>query len=190
MTLTASTTPNGKTDLDGLERARDVVVNVLLADGLAIALSGYSLSRTGYTMHLIDAQLAQGVAFALLVVLVFASIATRRLFAARFRLRDPSRRAGRLVRAHAASALVGAVAIPLGYVYARHFLGSDQASVLAGSIGAPLRWVVSAETIRAVFSRNYLPTLLGVAPFWIVALAMGLLALPRSSVVEGLGRRR
>ena len=142
-------------DPDGLERTRDAVMDVLLIDGLGIALSGWALARSGYSVTSFEPYIAQRFAFVPLVILVFASIATRRIWAGRWRLRDPARRAGRLLRAHVASALVGGLAIPLGHVFARDFL----------------------------------PTLRGAGPFWIVALAMGLLALPRDSAVAGLERK-
>jgi len=135
-----------------LARARSAVLNVLVAVGLGIGVSGWALARRASATAPQFLWIAQRAAYPALAILLFASIATRYLFASRRALGDPARRGARLYRAHVASAALGALAIPLGFAFA---------------------WLFD-------------PELEGVGPFWFVALAAGVLALPWDAQVAGL----
>jgi len=135
-----------------LERTRSAVVNVLVADAVGIAATGLVLRwRDRGALFRVQDGVRQGM-LGLLFALVVASYLCRRILARRSSLRDPARRCARFYRAHVLAAAVGALAVPLGFVYG---------------------W-----TVR--------PRLDGVGPFWVAALALGVLALPRSVALEGL----
>jgi hypothetical protein len=135
-----------------LERTRSAVVNVLVAVAAGIAVTGVLLRwRDRGALFRAQDGPRQGM-LGFLLVLVVASYGSRRILARRSVLRDPAHRCARLLRAHVLAAIVGALAIPLGFVYG---------------------W-----TVR--------PRLDAVAPFWVAALALGVLALPRSAALEGL----
>ena len=135
-----------------LERTRSAVLNVLIAVGLGIAVSGVVLRyRDHSALFRAPDSLRRGMLGGLLA-LVVASYLGRRILGRRSALRDPAGRASRFFRAHVIAASVGALAIPLGLAYG---------------------WMVR-------------PRLDGVAPFWVAALALGFLALPRASELEDL----
>ena len=136
----------------GLERTRSAVLNVLVAVGLGIGLSGWALARRAPVFAPLPVWIAQRAAYLMLLILFLSSLAIRRIFASRHALRDPAGRGSRIYRAHVASAAVGALAVPLGFAFAWTF------------------W----------------PELEGVGPFWVVALATGVLAMPREAEVAGL----
>lgn len=104
-----------------LERARSAVLNVLVAVGLGIGVSGWALARRAPALAPLPPWIAQRAAYLLLAILLVASLATRGVFASRRALRDPARRGVRLYRAHVASAVVGALAVPLGFAFAWWF---------------------------------------------------------------------
>lgn len=134
-----------------LERTRSAVLNVLVAVGLGIGLSGWALAgRPAVAPQFL--WIAQRAAYPVLAILLIASIATRYLLAPRRAPGRPTRRAARLYWAHFASAAVGALAVPLGFAFA---------------------WLFD-------------PELEGVGPFWFVALATGLLAMPGAPRAAGL----
>jgi len=135
-----------------LERARSAVLNVLVAVGLGIGVSGWALARRASATAPQFLWIAQRAAYPALAILLFASIATRYLLAPRRAPGRPTRRAARLYWAHFASAAVGALAVPLGFAFA---------------------WLFD-------------PELEGVGPFWFVALATGLLAMPGAPRAAGL----
>jgi hypothetical protein len=135
-----------------LARTRSAVLNILMAGGLGIAASGLILRwRDRHALFRAQDEARQGMLGGLLV-LVAASYLCRRVMGRRSTVHHPSDRASRFFRAHVLSAMIGALAIPLGLVYG---------------------W-----TIR--------PRLDAVAPFWIAALALGFLALPRASKLDDL----
>jgi hypothetical protein len=119
--------------------------------GVGIAASGLFLGRRDRGVMLWPERTAARVAHLALLGLVVASFVVRRVWASRSALREPSTRASRFFRTHVVSALVGALAIPLGFVYG---------------------WAVR-------------PRLDAVFPFWVAALALGVLALPRVYELEG-----
>lgn len=129
-----------------LERTRSAVMNVLMVVGLGIALSGFLLRNHPRNHWLLAPRDIDRWAYGTLLVLALVSVITRRSLNSRARLRDPARRAARFYWAHLASALLGALAIPLGFAFG---------------------WLVQ-------------PSLDGVGPFWVVALATGVMAYPRS----------
>lgn len=139
-------------DAEALARSRSAVLNVLLAVGLGIAASGAALGRRDPADAPIPPSRARGPAQVALLGLVGVSVAARRLISSRTALRDPLRRASRLFWGPLAAAIVGAIAIPLGFAYG---------------------WASE-------------PLLSAVAPFWVAALALGALAIPRASMLDGL----
>jgi hypothetical protein len=134
-----------------LDRTRSAVLNVLVVAGIGIALSGLALSRRDRGALLWPPLPAQRGAHVALFGVIAASFLLRRAMAGRSALRDPDRRCDRFFWAHVVSAVVGALAIPLGFAYG---------------------WAIG-------------PRLDAVAPFWVAALALGLLALPRAHELEG-----
>jgi hypothetical protein len=135
-----------------VERTRALVLNVLIAVGAGIALSGLILRTREKGASNWPTEDARRIAFGALFGLFVASYALRRVLGARSALRDPETRRRRFIRAHLAGAIIGALAVPLGFAYA--------------------------------FAVQ--PTLQAVAPFWVAALACGLLSLPRRDALDGL----
>jgi len=133
-----------------LERTRSAVLNVMVAVGAGIAASGLILRGRDRGVLLMSEQTAGRAVVLILVVLIFCSYYVRRTGASRSALRDPETRAARFFRAHLWSAIVGALAIPLGFAYG---------------------WSVR-------------PQLNAVAPFWVVAVALCVLAYPRALELE------
>lgn len=135
-----------------LERTRSAVLNVMVAAGAGIAVSGLLLRwRDGWAVDRAPEWIRRGLLGGL-AALAVGSYLVRRRVARREALRDPAGRASRFFRAHVLSAALAALAVPLGLAYG---------------------WYVR-------------PRLDAVAPFWVVALALGLLALPRAHELEGL----
>jgi hypothetical protein len=134
-----------------LDRTRSAVLNVLVAVGAGIAASGWALGH-----HEPDAVLPWGTvktaraSMAALVVLVALSYAILRVGSGREALKDPTRRASRFFRARVLAAIVGALAVPLGFAHG---------------------WLVDAR-------------LEAVVPFWVAALGLGFLALPRGPELD------
>jgi hypothetical protein len=128
-----------------LDRTRSAVLNVLVVVGAGIAVSGWVLGRHDRGAFVWDPVLARRISVVILLLLLVASQLVLRIGSGRSALRDPSRRAVRFVRAHLAAAIVGGLAVPLGFAYG---------------------WAIQ-------------PRLEAVAPFWVVALASGFLAIPR-----------
>jgi hypothetical protein len=110
-------TPLEPSALACLERTRAAVTNVLLVAALGIAAGGLLLRwRAGQALPRVPVVVRQAEELALFG-LIAASIFVRRWVGSRSRLRDPSRRAARFSRAHLVSAVIGALAVPLGLVY-------------------------------------------------------------------------
>jgi Na+/H+-dicarboxylate symporter len=137
-----------------LDRTRATVLNVLIVVGVGIALSGFALRDRNRGVLLGSPLPVQRGAHMALIGLIVASFALRRVVAGRSALRDPARRSKRLYWAHVLSAIVGALAVPLGFAYG---------------------WAIR-------------PRIDAVAPFWVAALALGLLALPRAHELEGFDK--
>lgn len=134
-----------------LERTRGAVVNVLMATGTGIAVSGWLLRwHDRLAVFRAPDSVGRGL-MAALVALALASYTVRRVRGGRESLRDPASRESRFYRGHVQAAALAALAVPLGLAYG---------------------WLVR-------------PRLDAVAPFWVAALALGLLALPRASELEG-----
>ncbi len=137
-----------------LTRTRSAVLNVLIAVGLTIAVSGWLLrgrepevpARIGLDVH-------QVLTFGWLGLGVL-SFLSRRIMGRRTALRDPFHRESRFFRSHVVPAITAALIAPLGLV---HGWWSD-------------------------------PRLEAVIPFWVVPMALGLLALPRASELDGFDR--
>ena len=134
-----------------LDRTRSAVLNVLVVVGGGIAASGWALGR-----HEPDAVLPWGTvatnraSMASLVVVVALSYAILRVGSGRESLRDPRRRASRFFRERVLAAVVGALAVPLGFAHG---------------------WLVDSR-------------LNALAPFWVAALGLGFLALPRGPELD------
>ena len=137
--------------LSCVERTRSAVLNVMVVEGAAIALSGWVLGRLEQGALPVDRTQAWRVSIAGLFAILLSSRIVLRMAAGRSALRDPARRARRFFQAHVASASLGALAVPLGFAYG---------------------WGVE-------------PSLQAIAPFWVVALGVGFLALPRLAELEG-----
>jgi hypothetical protein len=121
-------------------------MNVLMVVGLGIGLSGIVLSRRERGTILIPPPNLDRWAYGSLIAVCFLSLLVRRTLGSGRRLRDPQKGAARFYWAHVLSAVVGALAIPMGFAYG---------------------WLIR-------------PRLDGVGPFWVVALALGALAYPRT----------
>jgi hypothetical protein len=142
MTSPAASTPRC------LERTRSAVLNVLVAAGIGIAASGFLLrwrDRWATTRAPEGARRAMMLG---LFGLALASFLRRRLGGVFPAPADPAQRETRFFRRHVSSAILAALAVPLGLAYG---------------------WWIR-------------PRLDAVAPFWIVALALGFLALPRAGL--------
>lgn len=137
-----------------LSRTRSAVLNVLVAVGLTIAISGWLLRgrqpvAAGQTSRHVHQLLT--IAWIGLGVLSFL---LRRILGRRAALSDPARRETRFFWAHVSAAVTAAAIAPLGLL---HGLLSD-------------------------------PRLEAIIPFWVVPLALGVLALPRASELDGFDR--
>jgi hypothetical protein len=148
---------NGSESLDPasrkcLEKTRGAVLNILVASGLLIAISGGLLRwRTLDKEGGIRSNSLHERLMIALVALAVVSFLTRRLLGTRVRLKDGSTRTSRFFWSHFVSALVAALAVPLGLVHG---------------------WLVA-------------PDLESIGPFWVAALALGFLALPREHELKG-----
>lgn len=129
-----------------LDRTRSVVLNVLVVVGAGIAVSGWVLGRRDRGALVLDPIMTRRASIVLVVLILAASRLVLRRGSSRAALADPATRGRRFFRSHLASAVVGAVAVPLGFAYG---------------------WAIK-------------PKLEDISPFWVVALATGFLALPRS----------
>ncbi|HEV3163076.1 MAG TPA: hypothetical protein VGZ22_03465 [Isosphaeraceae bacterium] len=129
-----------------LERTRSAVLNVLVVVAAGIAGSGIVLGRRDRGVLLWPERTTQRATHAALLLLIVASFMVRRVLGSRSALRDPDTRCVQFYRAHVIGAIVGALAVPLGFAYG---------------------WGVR-------------PLLDAVIPFWLTALALGVLALPRA----------
>ena len=134
-----------------LDRTRSTVLNVLVVVGAGIAVSGWVLGRRDRGALLWDPDMARRVSIVVLLALLVASRLMLRTGSTRAALRDPGLRARRFYRSHVAAAVVGALAVPLGFFYG---------------------WAIK-------------PRLEDISPYWVVALATGFLALPRSHELAG-----
>jgi hypothetical protein len=134
-----------------LARTRSAVLNVLVATGLGIAISGGLLRwRDRWALFRGPEAVRRGL-LATLLGLAVCSYVARRVLCGREALRDPTTRAERFFRGHVIAAAIAALAVPLGLVYG---------------------WLDR-------------PRLDAVGPFWVAALALGFLALPRGHELEG-----
>jgi hypothetical protein len=137
-----------------LSRTRSAVLNVLIAVGLTIAISGWLLrGREPLAPGLAERQAHQVLTLGM-VVLGVLSFLLRRIIGRRRGLSDPSGRESRFFWSHVLSAIVGALITPLGLLHG---------------------WL-SDPRIEAVIL------------FWVVPLALGLLALPRANELRGFDR--
>lgn len=129
-----------------LVRTRSAVFNVLLAIGFGISASGLLLGRhEAGKPPMADWPVTTRGAMVGLLGLIAAAYLILRVGSGREALRDPARRAARFFRARVATAVVAALAIPLGFV--------------AGWINDPRPEVL--------------------VPYWVAALGLGFLAVPR-----------
>jgi hypothetical protein len=135
----------GSASEDCLNRTKAAVLNVLVAVGFMIALSGWLLrSRVAHAPAVPPRPLQQAMLLALFVTAA-ASYILRRVLSARIGVSLAAGRTAGFYWAHVIPAIIAALAAPLGLAYG--FLID--------------------------------PTLQGVIPFWVAALALGSLALPR-----------
>lgn len=99
---------------DCLARTRSAVWNILVLDGLAIALSGLALRRRAWGAALVSLEAAAWWTNAVLLGLIVSSTAVRLVSV----LPWASRRPGRFIAAHVLSAALGTLALPVGFLYA------------------------------------------------------------------------
>jgi hypothetical protein len=131
------------------------VLNVLVAVGIFVALSGWLLRNRARTEKPPASQaLSQELMAAALIVAVI-SYATRRILTQRMAGARTTPTESLFFWSHVVPALIAAIAAPLGLMYG---------------------WWVE-------------PSVGSVVPFWVVALALGSLALPRASELECFGQR-
>lgn len=101
-----------------LNRTRAVVLNIIIVAGLLLVLSGFAVREFDFGIPPIGQQEgARRAAYATLIGVVVASYATRRALGGRSALRDPATRGPRYCLAHVAGAMIGAMAVPLGFAY-------------------------------------------------------------------------
>ena len=100
-----------------LEKTRSTVLNVLVVVGAMIAVSGWVLGRMDRGAELWDPVVAWRVASLVLGGLFLASWMLVRVGSGRAALQDPSCRARKFTRAHIGAAVVGGLAVPLGFAY-------------------------------------------------------------------------
>jgi hypothetical protein len=100
-----------------LERTRLAVLNVLVVVGAGIAISGWILGRLDRGALLWDEVHARRAAYVALILLLGASRLVIRIGSSRSRLRGPVQRASRFTGSHVTSAIVGGLAVPLGFAY-------------------------------------------------------------------------
>lgn len=99
------------------DRTRAAVLNIIIVAGLLLVVSGFVVREFDFGVPPVAPERAQRVAYGTLFGLVIASYATRRGIAGRSSLRDPRTRGARFYLGHVAGALIGALAVPLGFVY-------------------------------------------------------------------------
>jgi hypothetical protein len=137
-----------------LIRTRSAVLNVLVAVGLTIAVSGWLLrgrppdvaGQAGRDIH-------QALTFGWLGLGV-SSFLLRRIMGRRTALSDPLRRESQFFWSHVLPALTAALIAPLGLLHG---------------------WLSD-------------PRLEAIIPFWVVPMALGVLALPRARELDGFDR--
>jgi hypothetical protein len=100
-----------------LERTRSHVLNVLVAVGLSIAVSGWLLRKHAETWQPRPAKTLSDSLYVALIALAVASYASKRLLAARAARAEPLRRDRLFYWAHVGPTLIAAMAIPLGLAY-------------------------------------------------------------------------
>jgi hypothetical protein len=142
-----------------LERTRSAVMNIMVAMGGGIALSGIVLGRQKWGPSLFSPELAQKWAYRALLALFVASHVARRLGTSRAALRDPEGRPGRFFWGHVLAAAFAALAVPLGFFSA---------------------WATGPLALR--------PLIWDILPFWLVGLALAVLAFPRDYELAGLDK--
>ena len=100
-----------------LDRTRSTVLNVLVVVGAGIAVSGWLLGRMDRGAMLWNPVTAWRIAAGVLVALFAASWLLIRVGSGRASLHDPASRATRFTRAHILAAIIGGLAVPLGFAY-------------------------------------------------------------------------
>jgi hypothetical protein len=100
-----------------LERTRSVVLDIMVADGIGIAITGYLLRRPDVGALFRAPLIVEQALFGALLSVVVLSYVVLRTGTRRSLLRNPRHRAARLFRAHVLAAGIGFLAIPLGLLY-------------------------------------------------------------------------
>jgi hypothetical protein len=100
-----------------LARTRSAVLNVLVADGLTIAVSGWLLRTRAAAPARQPAMALHQTLMAGLILLGIMSYLSRRLMGRRALLSDPTRRESQFFGSHVVPALIAALAAPLGLLY-------------------------------------------------------------------------
>ena len=100
-----------------LERTRSSVLNVLVAVGLSIAVSGWLLRARAESPRPRPTKAVSDALYVSLIALAVASYATRRLMGARAPRAPAGRRDHLFYWSHVGPALIAALAVPLGLAY-------------------------------------------------------------------------
>jgi hypothetical protein len=100
-----------------LERTRGAVLNVLIAEGTGIAVSGALLRWRGSLPAPVVGESTRAGLLGGLVAAALVSYVTRRTLAGRPALRDPETRERSFFRGHVLSAAIGGLAVPLGLAF-------------------------------------------------------------------------
>ena len=101
-----------------LEQTRSAVMSVLLLDGLMIAFSGLLLRLRGPGITLMPPEEAYRWSHLILLILMFLGSALRLIGTARPVLDNPRHRSRWFFWSHVGSALLGLLALPVGFAYA------------------------------------------------------------------------
>lgn len=100
-----------------LLRTRNAVLNVLIADGMGIAIAGGLLRwRAWLPVPSVGESVRAGLLSGLVAV-ALVSYVTRRTMTSRQALRDPRNRDLAFLRGHVFSAAIGGLAVPLGFAF-------------------------------------------------------------------------
>jgi hypothetical protein len=100
-----------------INQTRAAVLNIIIVAGLLLVVSGFVVREFDFGVPRMPQDQARRVAYGTLFVLVVASYGTRRALSSRQSLRDPRTRGPRFYLAHVVGALIGALAVPLGFLY-------------------------------------------------------------------------
>ncbi len=100
-----------------LERTRSHVLNVMVAVGLSIAVSGWLLRQRALAVQPRPAKTISDSLYAVLIALAAASFISKRLLTTRAARAGPERFERLFYWAHVGPALIASLAVPVGFAY-------------------------------------------------------------------------